>query len=189
MVIGLTGKYCAGKNAVADILSDLGWEIIDEDRIGHEALSARRDELVAEFSEAVLGDDGEISRRKLGRVVFSSAESLARLEAIVHPWMVAETERRIRESNAEDVVINAAILFKMKLHELCDSVMIVRAPTVQRIARCMKRDGLTLRQIASRFRAQRGLNRAPKGVDTDTVWNSGSLPRLSSRVERILEQR
>jgi len=187
VVIGLTGKYCAGKNAVADILSDLGWQIIDEDRIGHEALSARSDALVAEFSQAILGDDGEVSRRKLGSVVFSSPESLARLEAIVHPWMVEETKRRIDDAGAPKVVINAAILFKMKLHELCDSVLIVRAPTIRRIARCMKRDGLSLRQIIGRLRAQRGLNRAPKDVDTVTVWNSGSLPRLRRRVEQVLE--
>ncbi len=186
MVFGLTGSYCAGKNVVAELLAARGWCVIDEDAIGHEALIACRDRIISEFGGTVRDASGRVSRRSLGRIVFASPDALARLEAIVHPWMIEETLNRVARCGADNVVVNAAVLFKMGLHEYCDKVIIVRACIVQRVCRCLRRDGLPPTQILRRFRAQRGLNRAPKDVDTVIVRNTGSKRRLARRVARAL---
>ena len=79
MIIGLTGKSCAGKDEVASILSSFGYYVIDEDKLGHEALRANRDSLISEFGEGILSD-GEVDRKKLGSIVFSDPMKLKKLE-------------------------------------------------------------------------------------------------------------
>ena len=88
MVLGLTGQYCAGKDAVARILERNGFRVIDVDRVGHEVLEERREEVAAAFGPGVRRADGSIDRRALGRIVFADPAALARHEAIVHPAMV-----------------------------------------------------------------------------------------------------
>lgn len=186
MVLGLTGKYCAGKNLVADYLSRSGWSIIDEDRIGHQSLAANQGEIVEAFGREIEDADGNIDRRALGEIVFGDPAQLNRLESIVHPWMVRETKRLIDEGTEERFVINAAVLFKMGLHELCDSVIVVRSFVLLRVIRGRRRDGSSLRQIRKRLSAQRSLNRAPGGVDTISVWNNRSRIRLERNIIRQL---
>lgn len=186
MVAGITGKYCAGKNVVADALSDAGVLVVDEDRIGHEALRANRDELIAIFGSEISGSDGGIDRRALGAMVFEDPAALSRLESVVHPWMVDRTQEEIRKAGGRPAAINAAILFKMKLHMLCDFVIIVRAPVIVRLYRALRRDALSVPQVISRFRSQRQLNRAPGNVDTVSVWNVGTRNGLKRRVRRLL---
>ena len=123
MIIGLTGKSCAGKDEVASILSSFGYYVIDEDKLGHEALRANRDSLISEFGEGILSD-GEVDRKKLGSIVFSDPMKLKKLEAISHPWMINETKRLAREAEKKGlfVVINAAILVRLSLDKISDAI-------------------------------------------------------------------
>ena len=185
MIIGLTGKMCSGKDLAADVFAERGWLIIDEDSVGHQALLEQSVAITDTFGDLVLDELGEVSRRKLGTLVFQSPTALKQLEAIVHPWMVETTKRLIEERTTDHAVINAAILFKMGLHELCDSVLIVRASALQRVRRCLSRDELSPKQVLKRITSQRSLNRAPKGVDTVTVWNIGSRAQFVRRIARL----
>ncbi len=189
MIIGLTGKYCSGKNLVANILEAYSIEIIDEDRIGHLALDEKRDQIAAEFGTAVVRSDGSIDRRELGKRVFAESDALARLEAIVHPWMVDETKRRAEQSTAANAAINAALLEKMGLHELCDFVVLVYAPALVRFFRALRRDGFSPTAVFRRMWSQRFLNEGLKSVDTVVVRNIGSRRRLESRVRITLARR
>lgn len=189
MIIGLTGKYCSGKNLVAKILETYSIEIIDEDRIGHLALDEKREEIASEFGAPVVRADGSIDRRELGNRVFAESDALARLESIVHPWMVEETKRRAELSPAPHVAINAALLVKMGLHELCDFVVLVSAPAPVRFFRALRRDGFSPGAIFRRMWSQRFLNEGIKSVDTIVVRNIGSRRRLESRVRITLARR
>jgi len=84
-LIGLTGKYCAGKNRAAALLEGWGLAVADLDKMGHEALASRREDVLARFGPDVAGPDGLIDRRRLGAKVFGKPAELAALEGIVHP--------------------------------------------------------------------------------------------------------
>lgn len=187
MVIGVTGGYCAGKSLAVSRLRELGFVEIDVDRVGHSALEQKKKEVVARFGDGVLGPDGRVDRRTLGRLVFGDPAALADLEAIVHPAMVAEVERRVR-ATAAPTVINAAILFRMGLERFCDLVVCVRAPLPLRLLRAMRRDGLGVIAAAKRLLSQGPVcpKTAPRDVDTLTVSNSGSRQRLFARLEESL---
>ncbi len=187
MVIGLTGSYCAGKSLAASRLRELGFVEIDVDSLGHGALERQKSLVTARFGQWVLGPDGQVDRRRLGGLVFADRAALRDLEAIVHPAMVAEVERRVKGCRAP-VVINAAILFRMGLARLCDFVVCVHAPSALRLARAMRRDGLGLLAAARRLAGQGRVcpKTAPPDVDTLTVRNSGSRRRLFARLELAL---
>ena len=151
MVIGLTGKSCAGKNEVASILEKEGFFVIDEDRLGHAALSANRDRLVSIFGPGILSGK-EIDRKKLSRIVFSDKDGLKKLEAVSHPWMVSETKRIAEEKEREGkiVVINAAILTRLALDRISDEIIYVDASFETRARRAMLRNGTNLEDFRKR---------------------------------------
>ena len=167
MMLGLTGGYCAGKNAVAAILEKKGWTCIDVDKLGHEAIDMAADAIRERFGAAIMGRDGRIDRRALARIIFSDPAALADQEAIVHPIAVRLMEERIaaaveaaRASGIEPrVCVNAALLHRAAIIPSCDAIIEVRASLLVRVARGMKRDraGLlaTLRRISRQrfFRA------------------------------------
>ncbi len=192
MVIGLTGGYCAGKDAVARILGRRGFTVLDVDQIGHEVLEERRDAVAAAFGESVRRADGSIDRRALGRIVFADPAALARLEGIVHPAMVGRVRSRAAGETAagRDVAVNAALLLHMGLDRYCDAVVEVRARALRRFLRGLRRDGLGPVQVLRRMRSQRhgpSLNGMPPGVDTYIVRNDrATTRRLELSVDRLL---
>jgi dephospho-CoA kinase len=188
----VAGSYCSGKNAVVGLLLERGFRQIDVDRVGHEVLREPEVKRRVErcFGAGVLGPDGEVDRRRLGRRVFASRSALSRLEAIIHPPMV----ERVREQLARQggpVAINAALLFRMGLDRLCDMVLCIRAPLAARLARARARDGLGAWQALRRLASQRGI--CPKlpasGVDIYYVDNNGGLDALRERTLAILREK
>lgn len=198
MVAGVTGKYCSGKSTLSAILTD-EYEFleIDVDKLGHRALEAKSDEITAAFGTDVAAgpgvsasQSGRIDRRKLGDIVFSDPHALKRLESIVHPVMRAEVVRFLDSHQGKDIVINAAVLFTMRLEELCDLVIVVDAPLIARVRRARRRDSLSIGQVFRRFAGQRKmrLQSAADGVDIYTVYNDGDRAALVRRVSVILEK-
>jgi dephospho-CoA kinase len=189
MIVGLTGKYCAGKDRVAGIFAAHGFRVIDVDALGHEALAARSGQVIAAFGRSLADDTGGVNRRALGRIVFGDPAALARLEAILHPAMVQRVKEIIAEGGS-DVVVNAAILHHMGLHVLCGAVVCVRAPLPARLVRAMRRDRLPLRDALARITAQKGI--CPQlndpNVDTYSVRNMGSARSLERRVARLAQR-
>jgi len=193
IVVGVTGKYCAGKSTAGEILEEHGYAQIEVDRLGHDALAAERDRVAEAFGQGVLGADGGVDRRALARVVFSDDAALRRLESILHPRMVEMTAARVRELAAEDatrpgVVINAAILFRMGLDELCDTVLYVTAPFFTIWRRARSRDGASIVRVVKRLRSQRDV--APQfstpDADIHSVENDGDREKLRRQIARLL---
>lgn len=188
MVVGVAGKYCAGKSTVSEILEDHGYYAIDVDSLGHEALRRKQAEIVARFGREIVAGDESIDRKRLGRIVFADAESRRALEAIVHPEMRQMVREQIDAARPDPVVINAAILFEMGLAELCDVVLWVTAPFLTRLRRARRRDKLPLLQLLSRFHAQREMAPQSSGqnVDIQIVRNSsGDTARLTASLHEL----
>src|SRR5437667_9786992 len=146
-VIGLTGGIGSGKSTVARILADLGAHVIDADRIGHEVYRPGTEghaSVVATFGPGVVAADGSIDRRALGAIVFREPAALARLNALVHPLITAEIQRRLAAGRADPgtppIVIEAAILIQAGWRFL-DRRWAVTAPRGTARARVMAASG------------------------------------------------
>lgn len=189
MIVGVTGKYCAGKSTLVKILRESGFQVIDVDRIGHIVLAELRSEVVNEFGTEVTRENGTIERSMLGEIVFRDSRKRENLEHILHPEMVKRVESELKKKGRR-VAIDAALLQRMGLHTLCDIVVCVKAPVILQIARGMKRDKLSLFHILRRLASQRENCPKSKGfaVDTYYVWNLGNIQSLQKKVLNIIEK-
>lgn len=189
MILGVSGRYCAGKNQVVRLLTDRGYREIDVDAVGHEVLDDCKDQLVGVFSQDILDEHGGIDRRVLGEIVFGNPDKRVALESVVHPVMRDRIAEITRSSPKQKIVINAALLFPMKLDRLCDSVLWVTAPWVTRYLRALRRDQLGAISTARRLLSQAHLDPqfSSSNVDIHTVDNSGTRSDLAAELSRILE--
>jgi dephospho-CoA kinase len=191
LVIGLVGGIGSGKSVATAMLAERGAEIINADLVGHEVYEPGKpgfDAIVAEFGNEVVGDDGRIDRKRLGTRVFADAAKLARLNAIVHPLIRAEIERRIERARANGevraVVVEAAILLEAGWRSLVDQVWVVSARREDVLARLAAQRGMAETETAARIAKQ--MTDAERRSAADVVIeNSGSLDDLRTRLEGL----
>lgn len=206
MLLGLAGGYAAGKNAVAALLEARGWETVDADELGREAMARGEvhDAIVARFGTGVVAPDGSLDRRALARIVFSDPRALADQEAIVHPAAIRLMEERIaaaesaaRAAGTEPrICVNAALLHRAGIAGRLDAVIEVRAPLLARLARGARRDGAGRMAALRRVLRQRGFRRALRAAlggdgrgarpPIIVLRNGGSLADLERAVEAAL---
>ncbi|MCK4522852.1 dephospho-CoA kinase, partial [Candidatus Aerophobetes bacterium] len=124
-VIGLTGNIGCGKTTVAHMFEDLGVEVIEADRIGHQLLEKEKikKRVVSIFTESVLNGKGNISRKKLRNLVFKDKKKLELLNSILHPLMVKEIKKKIRMSRSNLIVVDAAVLLEAGWDSLVDKIL------------------------------------------------------------------
>ncbi len=161
MVIGLTGKFCTGKNRIGSIMETHGWDVIEVDHLGHGALINARGSLVDFFGDSILSEDGTISRKKLGDLVFDSPAKLAFLESVLHPVMKTMCHDLIKDRDKKTypcgTVLNAAILHKMGLNSVCDSILYVKASVFLRFFRAKSTRAMTTLDFLRRERVQHNI--------------------------------
>ena len=154
--VGLTGGIGSGKSTVAELLRDRGIAVYDSDSrakmlmVNDESLRAA---LANAFGAECYTEEG-LNRAWLAERVFTSAEELGRLNAIVHPAVMRDFAAWAEAQEGEYVVLESAILLEAGLESHVDVVVAVMAPKGVRIERAMKRDGATAEQIEERMRNQ-----------------------------------
>lgn len=189
-VIGLTGNIATGKSEVLRILRDLGAYVVDADQRVHRLLRRGTPvyrKVVATFGTEILDEAQEIDRRRLGARVFADPDALARLERIVHPAVIAEVERELRQvarrGQHRVAVVEAIKLLESGLADtLCDEVWVVHAEPEQQIARLMATRGLTEEEARQRLAAQPPQEAKEARADW-VVDNSGSLEATRRQIE------
>jgi dephospho-CoA kinase len=192
LIAGLTGGMACGKTFVADALRDLGADVIEADRLGHEVI-----EPGGEARAGVLAEFGETDRAKLAAMVFGKPDELAKLNAIVHPAVRTRVRRSIEEIAARDphavIVYVAAILIESGGLEGMDKLIVVTCPREQQFARAMERPGATKSSVVARLEHQlpmeQKIARADYVIDTGGTKEStlvqtrmvfGQLRKLAS---------
>ena len=172
--LGLTGNIATGKTTVARMLHALGAQHIDADRVAHTVMAPGGPAyaaVVADFGEEILAEDGAIDRRALGAIVFNDAEALVRLEADVHPPTIAEVNRRIAESDAPVVVVEAIKLLESGMAEQYDAVWVTTCPRQEQIRRLIEDRGMPRSEAERRVDAQPPP--AEKLAQADVVIDTG----------------
>jgi dephospho-CoA kinase len=116
-VIGLAGEVGCGKSTVArELAKEKGIVWVDLDRIAWETYRSRTStywRLVSRYGKGILGSDGAIDRRRLGRIVFSDSDAREDLNAIVHPAVtdrLREIIRQEKERGTKVLLVEGALL-------------------------------------------------------------------------------
>ena len=184
-VIGVTGGIATGKSTVMAILSELGADVIDADRVYGDLIQPGLplwERLRSRFGNDIVADSGQIDRRALGRIVFADPKKLAMLDEMTHRAVIDETIRRKDASRSEVVAIEAIKLIESGLSAICDRVWLVGAIAAVQRARLMERNGLSAAEADVRIAAQSPPAPVPGRYHT-AIDNSGSLDWLRVGVQ------
>lgn len=188
--IGLTGNIACGKSTVGRLLAARGAEYVDADRVVHQFMepgTAEYGRIVARFGAAVLGSNSRIDRAALGTIVWNDPAALAELEGIVVPATRAEIRRRLAESTASAVVVDAIKLIEAGLHREVDAVWVVTCPRDEQLRRLTEERGMDHEQAVARIDMQAPQEEKIRHA-TVLIQNSGSLADLERQVEAAWEK-
>jgi len=184
LIIGLVGRAGSGKSTVARILAAQGARLIEADVIGHEVTDRDpevRAALAAEYGPDVYGPGGSLDRARVGARVFSDPAALARLNALVHPRIVAAIRRQLDALRAEGyrgpVIVDAALMLDWSLERDCDAVLAVVASEAHQISRLMRSRGWDEADARARLAAQR-TNEAFRAAADEVIENDQDASAL-----------
>ncbi|MFJ7127145.1 dephospho-CoA kinase [Streptomyces sp. NPDC098101] len=189
--VGLTGGIGAGKSEVSRLFVSYGAVLIDADRIAREVVEPGTPGLAAvveAFGEGVLTAEGALDRPKLGSLVFSDADRLATLNAIVHPLVGARSAELESRAEAGDVVVHdVPLLTENGLAPLYDLVVVVDASPETRLDRLVRLRGMDESEARARMAAQ--ATRAQRLAVADLVIdNDGPLDALEPQVRKAWDE-
>ena len=129
IILGITGAVGAGKSTIMNRLKEqYGAYTIQADQVGHLLMKQGQlcyDAILRVFGEKILGEDGEIDRKKLGGIVFSDRELLLKLNNIIHPAVKQYILDQIEEQRRQDCklfVMEAALLLEEHYDAICDDL-------------------------------------------------------------------
>ena len=184
--VGLTGGIASGKSTVRELFATLGAHTIDADRLVAELYEPGRSghaALVATYGESILREDRTIDRVKLANIAFSDPSEAKKLNALIHPIVIAETEARLSALDDGIAVVEATLMIESGGRQRYDKLVIVDVePEVQverGIARGLTREEV-LRRIANQIPREERLRHADYVID-----NSGDRAHLEQEVRRV----
>ncbi|HEY2976242.1 MAG TPA: dephospho-CoA kinase [Pyrinomonadaceae bacterium] len=170
--VGLTGSIGVGKSFVSGVLADLGCRVLDADETAREVVTpgspALRD-VVAAFGTGMIRDDGSLDRPKLGAVVFTDSDKRAELNSILHPYIIAKQDERLRELEAIDpdgiAIVDAALMIESSGYKRFDKVIVVHCRPDVQLERVMARNNLSREEAEKRIGAQMSQEEKMKFAD------------------------
>lgn len=194
-VIGLTGGIGVGKSAVSARLECLGASIIDADREGHAAYAKgtigwRR--ITALFGDAMLTEQLEIDRRKLGQLVFGNPQAMGWLNSAIHPIIrdrIGTQLGQLRALDCKIAVVDAAVLVQAGWDELTDEVWFIKAPADIVAERVAQARDLKAGEVLGRIAAQQELIQEAESKASVVIDNAGSMEELFTKVEQLWKDR
>ena len=110
-IVGITGGIACGKTTVSELLTERGAIPINADEIGHQLLKADSpviNELTEAFGQDIFEASGDVSRKKLGAIVFKDKAARERLNSILHPLIIQRSRAQARQLVTEDPNVHCA---------------------------------------------------------------------------------
>lgn len=184
-VIGLTGNIAMGKSAVRKLLEHFGAYTIDADGLAHQTMVPGAPAylpVVETFGRWILDRDGKIDRSKLGAVVFSHPEALARLEAITHPLVGQGIDTLISRAKQPIIVIEAIKLLEGKLASQVDTIWVVDCKPELQLQRLIEKRGMSEQEARKRIEGQNS-QREKLARANVIITNNGTPQELWAQVE------
>jgi len=172
-------------------LQKKGYPLIDLDKISHEVIKYPEviEKLVKAFGEDILDENGKISRRKLGAVVFGNKEKLREINSIMHPVILVEMRRQVRllEKINKIVFVEIQLLFEVKWEKEFDVILLVYVDRETQIKRVMERDGRTFEEVEKIINSQINLEEKKKKSDY-VIDNTKKIEEVELEIEKILKE-
>lgn len=184
--VGVTGGIGSGKSLVCEVFAEAGIPILSADEIAKNLSTEHpslRQRIRALLGEQAYKSDGTLDRSFVASRIFSNKKLQLKLNAIVHPAVEKEIDRRVASLEREGrrlVVVEAALIYEAGLDKKLDAVIVVDAAETERIRRVMRRDAVPEVEVRGRIEAQWPIEKKARKADFVLV-NNGSVEGLRER--------
>lgn len=198
IIIGITGGIACGKTTVSELLAAKGAIPINADEIGHQLLKADSpviNELTEAFGEDIRDISGDVSRKKLGAIVFADKAARARLNAILHPLIIKRSRARAKQIVTADpgaiVLLDAPLLIEAGAYDTVNLIVVVTASSETQLQRTLERSRaqgspLSENEVQARIDAQMPLAKKINYADV-VIENDGTQAELRRQVDELWE--
>ena len=187
-VVGLTGGIGSGKSAAADEFGRLGATIVDTDAIAHELTrpgGGAIDPVRRTFGDAAIAADGSMDRKRIRDIVFADRAAKTRLEAILHPMIREESQRRLAATSGPYAVLVVPLLVESAgYRDRVQRVLVVDCSEAMQVERVGQRSGLSEPEVRRIIAAQVPREQRLAAAD-DVIDNSGTLAALQQQVRSL----
>jgi dephospho-CoA kinase len=187
--VGVTGGIGAGKSEVCALFAQRGRTVLSADHVAREFMES--DPAVTAGVRSLFGpeaynSDGTLNRVRIADVVFSDEQQRERLNALVHPPVIAALLHAMDvlppAQRSPYTIVEAALLYESKMDKQLDAVIVVHASEEVRIGRLMARDNTTREEVLKRFRAQLPAEKKREKGDF-VIMNDAPVPGLAEKVQ------
>jgi dephospho-CoA kinase len=191
-VFGITGGIGSGKSTVSSLLREAGVPVVDADQLARDAVAPGGpglSQIVREFGLKAIGKDGEMDRRMMGHLAFSSVEARAKLNAILHPMIreLAKSEfERLEFGGTGLAAYDCPLLFESGLQAEYRPTVVVSVSLEEQVRRVMARNGLSEAETRARIASQMPLAEKARMADF-VIENGGTRGELSLKVRDLVE--
>ncbi len=191
--LAITGSIATGKSVAESVLKQNKIPSVDADMIVHRLLSEDM-EVIEKIcflfnadKNGILDENGKISRKKLGAVVFNNKEKLKQLEEIIHPKVKDEINRFFEQNKDKQIAAAVVpVLYEAGMQNMFDYVILVCAKRELQINRLMKRDSLSRDEAEKRINLF--MNEEDKIKQADfVVYNNLDIKDTMAQIGNILK--
>lgn len=188
--MGLTGGIASGKSAIAAMLREMGFPVVEADVVAHKLIEPGQpahDEVLREFGAELADAAGRIDRAKLAAIVFADAGKLAKLNSIIHPRVeeivFCQFEEWQRNGVRDAGFVEAALLVEAGIAAKLDGLVVAFCAPEQQLERLLAR-GMTeveaKRRLAAQLPVEEKLRFATEKIDC-----SGTLEETRAQVRAL----
>ncbi len=187
ILVGLTGGIGSGKSTVSALLAARGAVIVDADAITREVQlpgSPVLERLAERFGNQVIDADGNLDRPALAAIAFADPDALKDLNAIVHPAVRDEMNRRIAAQSSSDrvVVLDIPLLAENPRKGL-QGIIVVDVPAEMQVDRLVRYRGFDAADALVRIGRQASREKRLELADV-VIDNSGDVDDLTHQIDR-----
>ena len=187
--IGLTGGIASGKTTVCDLFKELSVEIIDADVISHELSKkggAAFEEIIEAFEDEIIGDDGELDRKKLRSIVFNDNTKKKMLERIIHPKVLLSINEKIKASQSDYLIISVPLMIETGMNAMMDRVLLIDCNVETQIERIIQRDQTSREEAIKIIESQSSIE-SKRELSDDRIINNNetSIEELTLKVKEM----
>jgi len=184
--VGITGSLASGKTTALRFFRAAGYGTVSADRISHKLLKKGTPfyrGAVCHFGKDILLANGEISRKKLGGIVFENKKERKFLEKLLHPGIKRETAALVKR--VKNIAVENSLLFEMRTENLFDFIICVTA-SGGKTAQNLRRRKIPL-SLANRIMKAQGQS-AEKAKKADfIVKNNSTLFNFQKKINKIIQ--
>ncbi len=185
--IAIVGNIAAGKSSVEKLLKGKNFKVYDTDLLCHDILDNSKDKIIETFSDYdILDENNNISRKKLGDIVFEHTEYKNKLEGIIYPQLKENLTEIFKNNQSENFLfISIPLLFEVGWENLFDKILFVYADDDLRLKRLMARNSLTEEQAKKRLLSQKPQEDKIKKSDF-IIRNNDDILSLQKEIDEFI---